>query len=123
MSVKEIGQKLVAFCQQGKNLESISTLYSADIVSIEAGASPAGERVSTGIEAVKAKNVWWVENHEIHKAETAGPYPHGEDRFAVRFTYDITVKATGARFVMDEIGVFTVENDKIVKEEFFYDMG
>ena len=50
------------------------------------------------------------------------PYPH-DDRFAVRFLYDITNKPSGKRMTMDEVGVFTVANDKIVKEEFFYAMG
>ncbi|MGH1344941.1 MAG: SnoaL-like domain-containing protein [Nannocystales bacterium] len=123
MSAKEIGQKLVAFCKEGKNLESINTLYSENIESIEAAAGPDGSRVAQGIEAVRGKNVWWSENHEIHSAAVTGPYPHGEDRFAVRFEYDITNKPSGQRMQMDEVGLFTVESGKIVKEEFFYDMG
>lgn len=49
-----------------------------------------------------------------------GPWPHGDDRFAVRFTYDITNKPSGMRMQMDEIGVFTVADGKVVREEFFY---
>lgn len=123
MSAKEIGQKLVAFCKEGKNLESINTLYSENIESIEASAGPDGNRIAQGIEAVRGKNQWWSENHDIHSANVAGPYPHGEDRFAVRFEYDITNKPSGQRMQMDEVGLFTVEGGKIVKEEFFYDMG
>lgn len=123
MSAKEIGQKLVAFCKEGKNLESINTLYAENIESVEASAGPDGSRVAQGIEAVRGKNQWWSENHEIHSAAVAGPYPHGEDRFAVRFEYDITNKPSGQRMQMDEVGLFTVEAGKIVKEEFFYDMG
>jgi hypothetical protein len=52
----------------------------------------------------------------------AGPYPN-EDRFAVRFTYDITNKPSGQRMTMDEIGLFTVKNGKITREEFFYTGG
>lgn len=123
MSAKEIGQQLVAFCKEGKNLESINTLYSENIESVEA-AQPqqGGERVTKGIEGVRGKNQWWNENHEIHSAAVHGPYPHGDDRFAVRFEYDITNKPSGMRMQMDEVGIFTVESGKIVKEEFFYDM-
>lgn len=123
MSAKEIGQQLVAFCKEGKNLESINTLYSENIESIEA-AEPqqGGQRVTKGIEGVRGKNQWWSENHEIHSAAVHGPYPHGDDRFAVRFEYDITNKPSGMRIQMDEVGIFTVESGKIVKEEFFYDM-
>ena len=49
----------------------------------------------------------------------SGPYPHG-NRFAVRFVFDITDKPSQKRMTMDEIGLFTVENDKITREEFFY---
>lgn len=60
-----------------------------------------------------------MDNHTIHKAEVFGPYPH-DNRFAVRFLYDITNKPSGKRMTMDEVGLFTVENGKIVREEFFY---
>jgi ketosteroid isomerase-like protein len=123
MNVREIGNKLVGFCREGRNLESIDMLYSPDIVSIEAGAPPGQERVVKGIDAVRAKNKWWTENHEIHSAETSDPYPHGDDRFAVRFVYDVTDKSSGNRMKMDEVAVFTVANGKVVREEFFYSMG
>ena len=32
----------------------------------------------------------------------------------------MSVKATGQRLSMDEIGLYTVRNDKIVEERFFY---
>ena len=124
MSAKEIGQQLVNLCREGKNLECINTLYADNIESVEAAAPPAGgERVSKGIDAIRGKNEWWTENHEVHSAAVKGPYPHGEDKFAVRFEYDITNKPSGNRIQMDEVGVFTIAGGKIVKEEFFYDMG
>ena len=123
MSAREIGQQLVELCRQGKNIECINTLYADDVESVEAAKPPAGERITKGIEAVRGKNEWWAENHEIHRADVFGPYPHGQDRFAVRFDYDVTAKPTGQRHEMDEVGVFTVENGKIIKEEFFYAMG
>lgn len=123
MNANDIGKKLVQLCKEGKNDESINTLYAQNVVSVEAGAPPGMDRVSNGLDAVRAKSKWWNENHDIHKAETFGPYPHGDDRFAVRFVYDITHKPSGKRLTMDEVAVFTVANDKVVKEEFFYAMG
>jgi len=120
MDAKDIGKKLVEFCSQGKNLESINTLYSPDIVSVEASAPPGRERSVKGLDGVRGKHKWWNDNHEVHSAETYGPYPHGDDRFAVRFVYDITLKPTGVRTKMDEIAVFTVSDGKVVREEFFY---
>ncbi len=124
MSVLDIANQLVAFCKEGKNLESINTLYADNVVSVEAAPPPAGgDRVTTGLDGVRGKNQWWSDNHEIHSASVEGPWPHGDDRFAVRFTYDITNKPSGMRMQMDEIGVFHVADDKVVREEFFYSMG
>jgi len=55
----------------------------------------------------------------VHSAIVDGPYPNG-DRFAVRFSFDITRKATGERVKMDEVTLYTVRNGKIIREEFFY---
>lgn len=123
MSAFEIGQKLVEFCKQGQNLESINTLYAQNVQSIEAADPPEGERIANGIDAVRGKNQWWSENHEIHEANVEGPWPHGDDKFAVRFSYDVTNKPSGQRYKMDEIAVFTVQEEKVVREEFFYTMG
>jgi hypothetical protein len=34
--------------------------------------------------------------------------------------YDATCRVTGRRASMTEMGLYTVKNDKIVREEFFY---
>lgn len=120
-----VGKKLVELCKAGKNAEAIDTLYSPDIVSIEAGAPPGGSARSEGLAAVKGKSEWWANNHEVHSGEAVGPFPNG-DRFIVRFTYDVTAKAgpmAGKRFTMDEAGLYTVKDGKVVEEEFFYSMG
>ncbi len=122
MSSTEIGKELVELCRQGKNLEAIEKLYSPDIVSVEAVAMPNIGQTQQGIEAVKAKNSWWVENHEVHGSEVSGPFPNG-NQFIVHFRFDVTPKHTGQRMTMDEMGLYTVEGGKIAKEEFFYSMG
>ncbi len=121
MSVMEIGKEIVALCQQGKNLEAIEKFYSPDIVSIEAFGMPGMEQTQKGIEAIKGKNKWWMDNHEVHSGEVRGPYPHG-DRFALWFKYEVTPKHTGQRMTLEEIGLYTVDNDKVIKEEFFCSM-
>ncbi len=119
MTTLEIGKQLVELCRTGKNHEAMEKLYAPDIVSVEAGAPPGGSAESKGREAVMAKSKWWADNHEIHKAEVDGPFPHG-DRFAVVFKYDITRKTDNKRFDMNEVALYTVANDKVVREEFFY---
>jgi ketosteroid isomerase-like protein len=122
MTTHEIGTKYVALCKEGKNADCLETLFANDAVSVEAGAPPGQERMAKGLEAIRAKGKWWFDNHIVHKGEVSGPYPH-DDRFAVRFVYDITNKPSGKRMTMDEIGLFTVKDGKITREEFFYSMG
>ena len=54
--------------------------------------------------------------------KVTGPFPH-DDRFVVIFDMDVTNKAMGQRFQMQEAALYTVANGKIVREEFFYAMG
>ncbi len=122
MTCKEIGTELVALCREGKNLEAIEKFYSVDVVSVEACAMPGMDKTQAGIEAIKGKNQWWVDNHEVHGGEVQGPFPN-ENRFIVFFKFDVTPKQTEKRMTMEEMGLYTVENDKIVREEFFYSMG
>lgn len=121
MSTMEVGKRLVELCSQGKNDEAIAELYSDDIESVEPGAPPGMDPVSRGRAAVEAKGKWWSDNHTVHSAQVEGPWPNG-DQFIVRFTYDITQKATGARFTMSEAALFTVKDGKIAREAFFYAM-
>jgi ketosteroid isomerase-like protein len=122
MNTIEVAKKYVELVKEHRNEECLDTLYANDAVSVEAGAPPGMDRASKGIDAIKGKSKWWADNHTVHSGEVQGPYPH-DDRFAVRFVFDITHKPTGRRFTMDEVGLFTVANGKIVKEEFFYSMG
>ena len=121
-STFEIGKKYVALCQDGKTEVILDELFAKDAVSVEAGAPPGQERTAKGLDAIRAKGKWWRENHTVHRTEVAGPYPN-DDRFAVRFVFEVTNKPSGKRFTMEEVGLFTVANNKIVKEEFFYAMG
>jgi ketosteroid isomerase-like protein len=118
----EIAKKYVALCKEGKNDVILDELFTKDTVSVEAGGPPGMDPTSKGLDAIRAKSKWWRDNHTVHSAEISGPYPHA-DRFAVRFLYDITHKPSGKRLSMDEVGVFTVSDGKIVKEEFFYTAG
>jgi len=122
MSALEIGQKMVALCKEGKNLEALNTLFAEDAESIEARGDEQMPAEMKGLDALRQKNEWFFANHEIHGGDMKGPWPNG-DRFAVVFAYDITPKAgpmAGKRIQMEEVGLYTVADGKIVKEEFFY---
>ena len=124
MSARKIGQKLVDYCRKGQNLEAVAKLYSKDAVSVEAMSSPDMPAETKGIDKIRGKNEWWFQNNEVHAASCEGPFPHN-DRFAVKFHYEMTPKAgpmKGKRLKMDEVGIYTVKDGKIVREEFFYEM-
>ena len=121
MTTLAIANQIVELCRQGKNREA-KALYAEDAVSVEAFAPPGADRVSRGLAAIRAKGEWWTANHEIHSAYVAGPWPHG-DQFIVGFQYEVTHKPSGKRIKMEEMGLYTVEGGKIVREEFFYSGG
>ncbi len=121
MTTQEVANTLVKLCSQGKFDEAMRTLYSPDIVSVEAGAPPGQSRESKGLDAVMAKGEWWTANHEVHSSSVEGPLV-AASHFAVVFKFDVTFKPQQKRFRMEEVAVYKVADGKIVYEEFFYSM-
>lgn len=118
----DIGRQLVSLCREGKNLDAVNSLYAKDAVSVEAQGDEKMPARTQGIDAIRKKNKWFLENHEIHSAEVNGPWPHG-DQFIVQMSMDITPHAgpmSGKRIHMDEAALYTVRDGKIVEEAFFY---
>ena len=116
MSTADVAKKFTDALKTGK-FEDAEKLWSEDVVSLEAQDGPMKE--ARGRPAVHAKAEWWFANHEIHKFETSGPYVNG-DQFALFFSIDVTQKASGNRVKMDEVGLYTVRNGKVVEERFMY---
>ena len=119
-AAKTVGADLVKLCQEGKGTEAIEKHYAPNIVSVEAAPSPGFDQVIEGKEAVLAKSKFWAENTEVHSNEVIGPFPHGDDKFAVIFKIDATMKQMGQRNKLEEVAVYTLKEGKIVREEFFY---
>jgi ketosteroid isomerase-like protein len=121
MTTQEVADRLVKLCKQGNFEGALGELYSADVVSMEAGAPPGQSRETKGLEGVKAKGKWWVENHDVHSTVVEGPLV-AATHFAVTFKLDVTFKPQSKRFQLEEIAVYKVKDGKIVYEEFFYSM-
>jgi len=119
MTTAEVGKKLVELCSQGRNDLAVEQLYAPTIVSVEGFETHGMPRVTNGIAAVAAKGKWWVDNHEVHSAKVYDLCSSME-KFAVVFDYDVTFKPKNERQKLHEIAVYTVENGKIVHEEFMY---
>ncbi len=121
MSTLEIGKQLVKFCQSGKGLDAVDSLYDEKIVSIEGQGSDAIPARMEGIGAVRGKSVWWLENHEVHSSTATGPFcGHRDDQFVVKFEMDVTDKSNAQRTQMSEVGIYTIAGDKVIQEEFLY---
>jgi len=119
--LKAVAETLVRYCREGKEAAGLEELYDKDAVSVEA-ADMGGGAEARGVAAIKGKHDWWYGAHEMHEATVEGPFLHAPDRFGVIFAMDVTNRETGARMKARELGVYTVRNGKIVREEFFYSL-
>jgi len=116
VSTKTIAREFVEMCSQGKNFDVMRTLYAPSIVSVERdGTETAGQA------SVIRKSEIWQASNPIHGGHVRGPFFHGAGQFAVHFTVEVTPKATGQPTTLEEVGLYTVENDKITREQFFND--
>ena len=117
MTTEEVGKKLVDSCRNREWMKAIDSLYGKDIVSVEPRAMENMPAEMRGLDQVRGKTQWFMDNHEIHDSKVSGPYAAG-DKFVVRFDIDVTDKASKARMQMSEVGIYTVKDGKIVREEF-----
>ncbi|MGK7653353.1 SnoaL-like domain-containing protein [Roseovarius sp. B08] len=117
--MKQIATELVVGCREGRAKENLDRLYAADAVSVEAVDMGQG-RETHGLDGIRAKHEWWEDAMEMLEAEATGPMWHGDDRFAVIFRSKVRETGTGTVSDMEEVGVYTVQDGKIVREEFFY---
>jgi ketosteroid isomerase-like protein len=117
MSTTDLAKDFVGMLKKRDDAGAAAKYNADSIASYEAMDGPMA--VCNGKDAVKKKGEWWTANHEVHSASAEGPYVNG-DQFVVHFKYDVTPKETGKRMQMDEVGIYTVKNGKIVEERFCY---
>lgn len=119
MSAKEIGEQLVKGCREGRETENLGKLYAEDAVSVEAQDQGGGREVR-GLDGIRGKHEWWSQTFDVEEQNVEGPFPHGEDRFAVIFEITARNKETGESIPMKEVAVYHVADGRIAREEFFY---
>ncbi len=119
MDTEEVARKVVEFVRKQAWYEALDALYDKDVVSVEANTSDdSGSSPETrGKEGVRGKIDWWVNAMEVNSFKASEPFV-AHDRFVVRYDADITDKKSKQRHQMSEVGVYTVKNGKIVREEF-----
>ena len=114
MDTKEVAQKVVEFVRKQAWYEALDALYDKDVVSVEADP---GAPETRGKEGVRGKIDWWVKAMEVHSFKASEPFV-GHDRFVIQYDAEVTDKESKQRRKLSEVGVYTVKNGKIVREEF-----
>jgi hypothetical protein len=117
MNTEEVGQKVVELVRKQAWHEALDTLYDKDIVSVEARTMDGSSPETRGMDGVRGKIDWWLENMQVYSFTANGPFA-AHDRFVVQYDADVTDKNSKERRQLSEVGVYTVKNGKIIREEF-----
>jgi limonene-1,2-epoxide hydrolase len=117
MNTEEVAKKVVELTRRHAWKEALESLYAKDIVSVEARSKEGGSSETRGIDGVRGKVDWWLGAMETHSVKVHGPFV-AHDRFVVQYDMDVTDKESKKRMQLSEIGVYTVKDGKIVREEF-----
>jgi hypothetical protein len=120
MSVQTVAGKFMELCNQGKHFEVMRTMYAPEMVSVEGDG-----RETVGKEAVIHKSEVFQGSNAITSQDLRGPFYCGDadansGKFAVYTSITFTPKAGGERRPHEEVGLYTVKNGLITREEFFY---
>lgn len=116
----KVGNEFVQAMIDRRGVGHVDELYSENSESVEAVVPPGrDQRIAKGRGAIKAKREDWAKTHEIHQLVADGPYVHPPNRFAVRFSAEVTQRTTGQQMTLREVAIYSVEDNKIIREEFF----
>jgi len=118
MTTQEVANSLVKLCREGKYEQAAKELYSPTITSVEAEGAP--NRIVQGLEAVAKKGAKFEQMLEKVNSSSFSDPIVAENFFACTMKMNVQMKGAPGPIDMDEICVYTVKDDKIVREEFFY---
>ena len=117
MNTQEIVERLCEHISNHTEQQGLEELYAPDAVSVEPMSPPGMNPVSTGVDAIKGKHDWWDSAMEVHDFSMEGPFING-DQFSMIFSMDCTDKSNGQRWQGKEVGLYEVNDGKIVRETF-----
>jgi len=119
MTTQEVADKLVSLCRENKYQEAYD-LYADDAESIEMEGMP-GDQVTRGKENIWNAYLKWAEGiEEIHGGSVGEPIV-AADHFVVPMSMDATFKGQG-RWAFDELCMYQVEDGKIKRAQYFYEV-
>jgi len=118
MTTKEVADKLVNMCREGKVEEAKLELFTEDTLSIEPteGLLP---KETKGLKAIQKKAELFISMVEQFYGDTITDPVVAGDYFSVGWLSDIKMKGQ-ERQAMNEICLYKVKDGKIVSEQFFY---
>jgi ketosteroid isomerase-like protein len=118
MTTKEVADRLVALCRQGKIEDTQKELFADDAVSIEAN-DMMGPRETNGKDAIKKKGETFNSMVEkFYGATISDPIVAG-DCFSIAWDMDAQMKGQ-QRMTMSEVCVYKVKDGQVISEQFFY---
>jgi hypothetical protein len=117
MEIQEIADLFVTWRNNDDAGRLRTELYSPDIESIEDGNMTEIGRVR-GMDGLKKKGRHLSQDFEVHGIKASEPVV-ADNWFSVKFEIDITDKHSCERSTLSEIGMYKVEDGKIVKEHYF----
>lgn len=118
MTTQEVANRLVELCRAGKFEQAVNELYSPNIVSVEPEGMP--NRIVQGLEAIAQKSEKFESMLEKVNSSIISDPIVAENFFSCTMLMNVQFKGAPVSTDMDEVCVYTVNDGKIVKEEFFY---
>jgi hypothetical protein len=118
MTTKEVADKLVQMCRNGKIEEAKLELFTEDTVSIEPveGLLP---KETKGLKAIQKKAELFISMvEEFYGSTISDPFVAGE-YFSVQWISELQMKGQ-QRQTNTEICLYQVKDGKIISEQFFY---
>jgi SnoaL-like protein len=117
MKIDEIANNFVNWRNTNNADRLRAELYSSDIESIEEGNTSEIGTVK-GMDGLKKKGQGLSRDFEVHNIKASAPVV-ADNWFSIKFEIDTTNKKSGKRSTLSEIGMYKVEDGKIVKEHYF----
>jgi hypothetical protein len=117
MTTKEIAERLVALCREGKFETAHKELFATDAINIEPYATPTFPKETKGLNALIEKgDKFTALIEQVHSISVSDPLVAGSS-FACAMQLDVTIKGHGL-MNLAELCIYEVKDGKIISEQF-----
>jgi hypothetical protein len=118
MTVQQVANRLADYCRNEQFTQALEELYSEHAVSIEPFEFPGFDKETKGLEAMLEKDKKFGALVESRYGATVSQPLIAGNSFAFVLTMDMKMKGRD-RELLTELCVYTVEDGKIISEQFF----